>query len=42
MANALRVMDVAPDNLPQLEPQIKKAVKPVMAPRLAIASEGTE
>ncbi len=38
MANALRVMDVAPDNLPQ----IKKAVKPVMSPRLAVASGDSE
>ena len=38
MANALRVMDVAPDNLPQ----IKKAIKPVMASRLAVVSGGVE
>jgi cell division protein FtsI (penicillin-binding protein 3) len=38
MANALRVMDVAPDNLPQ----IKKAVRPVMGSRLAVVSEGAE
>jgi cell division protein FtsI (penicillin-binding protein 3) len=42
MANALRVMDVAPDNLPQLSPQIKKAKKPVMGSRLAVVSEGVE
>ena len=42
MANALRVMDVAPDNLPQLEPQIKKAIRPVMGSRLAVVSEGAE
>ncbi|MCF6191226.1 MAG: penicillin-binding protein 2 [Cocleimonas sp.] len=38
MANSLRVMDVAPDNLPQ----IKKAVKPVMSSRLAVASGNSE
>jgi len=46
MANALRIMDVAPDNLPQLKsqqnPQIKKAVKPATGSRLAIVSEGIE
>ncbi|MEE9310441.1 MAG: penicillin-binding protein 2 [Cocleimonas sp.] len=38
MANALRVMDIAPDNLPQ----IKKAVKPAKGSRLAVVSEGAE
>lgn len=38
MANALRIMDVAPDNLPQ----IKKVIKRVMSPRLAIASGDSE
>ncbi len=46
MANALRVMDVAPDDLPQVkskkQPQIKKLVKPVIGPRLAVANEGVE
>ncbi len=42
MANALRVMDIAPDNLPQLKPQIKKAIKPVKGSRLAVVSEGVE
>ena len=38
MANALRVMDVAPDNLPQ----IKRAIKSVEGSRLAVVSEGVE
>ena len=38
MANALRVMDIAPDNLPQL----KKSIKPVIASRLVAVSEGAE
>ncbi len=42
MANALRVMDIAPDNLPELELQIKEAIKPAMASRLAVVSEGVE
>ncbi len=43
MANSLRVMDIAPDDLPaQRKPQIKKAVKSAKDSRLAVASEGVE
>jgi len=42
MANALRVMDIAPDNLPHLKPQIQRAVKPIKTPRLAVVTEGAE
>ena len=38
MANALRVMDVAPDDLPE----IKKSVRPMVNSRLAVANGGVE
>lgn len=42
MSNALRIMDIVPDNLPQAKPKIKKSVKPVSGSRLAIVSEDVE
>ena len=42
MANALRVMDVAPDNLPQLNSRIKKVKRPIKNSQLAVVSEAVQ